>query len=268
MTIYFVRTRHHYHPYDDWYKLAELSGFETCYEDEIDYDDSSNTYIINHFAGRNLDANRPTKAQVILWQTEHITPERYEADYGIDCRKNWRFWHMDKWQATVLSQALGINCEYIPIGSHKDLGYVGIKGTYKYDVALLAYHSPRRQPIFHWIKGASNVAPDSAWGDERGEVLTRSRLMVHIHQQEDFPVIPGLRFALAAAHNLPVICESVNHEGIYQNVVMFKPIESLRDYLLFMLMHTNRENRMRYTDVLHELLCVRNTFKKVVEGAL
>ncbi len=260
MTVYFVKTRHHYHPYDDWYKLAELAGFETCYQDELDVEDASHTYIVNHFGAMGLNGNDLTaKAQIILWQTEHIIPSRY-ADYSPNLN---RFWHMDAWQASVLSEVLGITCEYIPIGGHYNLGNVGIKGAYKYDVALLAYHSPRRQPIFHWIKEAFNVAPDSAWGGERERVLYASRLMVHIHQQANFPVIPGIRMALAAAHGLPVLCESVNDMGIYKDAILFERHGAIIDTI-----KTRLDGMMGYGDRLQDLLCKEYSFKRVVEGAI
>ncbi len=183
MTIYFVRTHHHYVPYDDWYKLASLSGFETCMQDELDVENPDHTYIVNHFAACGLNGNDiAAKAQIILWQTEYIKPERYAKEYSSNIR---RFWHMDAWQAEVMKH------EYIPIGSHRDLGYIGIAGAYKYDIALLAYASGRRQWYFQRLEEAFNVTPN-CWGDERTRALRSSRLMIHIHQHKDMPAIPGL----------------------------------------------------------------------------
>ena len=72
----FVKTRHHYKPYDDYFRLAALSGFASCYEDEIQYD-SGNTYIVNHFAALGLNPRKTTQnAQIILWQTEHTAQNR------------------------------------------------------------------------------------------------------------------------------------------------------------------------------------------------
>lgn len=259
LTIYFVRTHHHYQPYDDWYKLATLSGFETCMENEIDIDDPSKTYIINHFAGRNLDGNRPTKAQIILWQTEYITLDRYEVDYGNDCRKHWRYWHMDAWQAEQL------NHEYIPIGSHRDLGYIGISGAYKYDIALLAYASGRRQWYFQRLMEKFNIAPN-CWGDERTRVLKASRLMVHIHQQDNMAAIPGIRMALAAAYGLPVLCEHPQHLGIYAGEILITSLNRMIGDAQLELKDSARLSD--YGHRLNHLLCDKYSFKKVVEGAI
>lgn len=233
-------------------------------ENEIDIDDASKTYIINHFAGRNLDANRPTKAQIILWQTEYITPERYEVDYGIDCRKHWRFWHMDAWQAEAM------NHEYIPIGSHRDLGYIGIAGAYQYDIALLAYASARRLPYFKRLEEILSVTPN-CWGDERIRALRASRLMVHIHQHEDMPAMPGIRMALAASYGLPVLCEGVTDPGIYKDAIIFYPaIEMLVNGVnQYIGAHKNGADYLtEWAHRLHTLLCDDYTFKKVVEGAV
>jgi hypothetical protein len=254
MTIYFVRTHHHYAQYDDWYNLATLSGFETCMENELDVENPDHTYITNHFAALGLNGNDITaKAQIILWQTEYITPENY-TKYSPNIK---RFWHMDAWQAATL------NHEYIPIGSHRDLGKVGISGAYKYDIALFAYASGRRAPHFQRMGELFDVTPN-CWGEQRDRALRASRLMVHIHQHPDMPAIPGIRMALAAAYGLPVLCESVNKPGIYSGHMLFAPLHSILGQAR---MELNEPQRLAdYAHRLNRLLCDEFTFKKVVEG--
>ncbi len=257
MTVYFVKTHHHYAPYDDWYHLAALSGFDTCMQDELDIENPDHTYIVNHFAACGLNGNDlPAKAQIILWQTEYIKPERYATEYGPNIR---RFWHMDAWQAEQL------NHEYIPIGSHRDLGYVGISGPYKYDIALLAYASSRRQWYFQRLIEKFNIAPN-CWGDERARVLKASRLMVHIHQHDNMAAIPGIRMALAAAYGLPVLCETPADMGIFNGSVYFGGLS-----VMPMNAQIELDDPARLSDYghrLNHLLCQQYSFKRVVEGAI
>jgi hypothetical protein len=258
MTTFFVRTRHTYASYVDWWKLIEVSGYATCYQDELDQQNPDHTYILTHFAALGINGNeQPAKAQLILWQTEYITPERY-VDYSPNIK---RFWHMDAWQADVMSH------EYIPIGGHPDLGYIRDKNIEpKYDIALLAYSSERRQPIFDAIKRTFTTMPENELGEARVRALWESRLMVHVHQRDPYYAISGIRMAIAAAHGLPLLCENVNNMGIYRFPIMWSDMKtSVGKFKHFL---SDQPMLDDYSARLQHLLHEEYSFQKVVEGAV
>lgn len=259
--IIFCKTRYQdigYVSYSDLWRLVELSGYKTIYVDELDpYSD--NTYIVTPLNSEWLNGwNNPT-AQIIHLEMEWRWDERatWKEPPGVK-----RVWHIDKWFADQFG------FEYVPIGSDERLNELGTQypSQKRYDVAVLSYQTHRRQLITAQLENLGlRLAPISGiWGRLRSDILLSSYAMVHTHQVDNAPGIASLRWAIAAAHHLPMISETVNNRGIFGYSCMVQAdYPHLAAFTLNML-----KDKMRlsdYGEALHSLLCVENTFRKVIE---
>lgn len=263
--VYFVKTKTHYDPYRDLFRLAELSGYPICYIDEMDIYDASKTYIFTPLNGETENGWRDATAQIILFDMEwRIGESSYEwaenllvIPPGVK-----RVWASDKWYASK------INAEYVPLGSHPDLVGDAVLNGDGYDAALLAYLSGRRQHIAGQLqdKHGLKLAPN-AWNPERDAMLKATTAMIHVHQHDKVPTIAPLRFALAAAYKLPLISERVYEADLFRDVVLFAEYEALPDYAAT-LIRRHGDMLRDYGAALHDRLCVSNSLRSFVEAAL
>lgn len=282
MTVYFVDMRHHYQSYEDWYTLAQLSGYPIVYTDEV-LIHSDNVYICNHFGAISLPGiPQETTAKIILWQLEWIKPEEFQQ-YD----RPHEIWVSDKWYCAYLTAGGVQNVRYVPLGSHERLfGYyvdsnrnnakrVRQSGFASYptthEIALMMYRQPnRRDGAIAQMRDREhiNIAPDG-WGSERHAILQAVRAMVHIHQHDAFPVVAPLRFALAAAYSLPMITEAVNDAGIFgQSHLLMSDYAFLPEFVASWLHDPCTQMLPDYGRALHGLLCRDYTFRRCVEAAL
>lgn len=254
-SIIFAKTRHHYQSYTDYWRLVELSGFDTCYVDEID-PDSDNTYIVTPDGDevRNAGWHNP-RAQIIHWDLEwRLQP--VEPIPGVR-----RYWHMDKFVADR------IGVQYAPMGGHVGLREDGEIHSKRYDVAFLGYMVPRRQAIADVLRmNGYTVSPSDGWGSARHAILTHSFAYLHIHQLEHIPGVPALRLVVAAAYKLPFLSEYIEQPGIFARLLG----ATVHSYPYFMDPDAIVVNDgiLETTQALHEFLCYEFTFRKSVEAAV
>lgn len=255
--VIFVKPRHDYGSYRDYWRLVELAGYGWCFEDEIDIYDKSKCYIFTWF-GVQSDFAPDAQARLICWNLEW-------ANNPI--LPNVEYWSPDAWYAAQN------NWHYVPVGSHRDLRdgfYPPVEELLKlFDVTLQMYRDPqRRAHLIHRMRDAGlQIAPDG-WGEIRHAYLMQSKCLVHIHQFHDNNSVSPLRFALAAAYHLPVISESLSDAGILKNSVIQSPYHDLPDTVLRYLKPERAGDLQRYADALHTRLVQQYTFKTVIEAAL
>lgn len=251
----FARTRHVYDSYSDLWKLVELSGFDTCYVDEIDASDPARCYIIPTINGEIGEGWQDAQARLIHANMEW---DAYPPIPGVH-----ETWHFDRWLAGE------IGARYVPLGSHPDLRMnADSTAPERYDMALLGYIIPRRQQMQHDLRQQGvSLSPSSAWGDMRHKVLSNSTVYGHIHQHDDKPGLPALRMVVAAAYAMPFVTESVVDAGMFSDVILQAPYNYyagfVRDWL--------RGERDMLADKgawLHDLLCCDFTFRESVEAVL
>lgn len=261
--ITFVKTRHQdigYDSYKDYFKLAELAGYPICYVDEIDAYDPTKTYIITPLNDEWLAGWPNAKAQIIHHELEWRWDERatWQEPPGVS-----RIWHIDKWFADQFG------FEYVPIGSDERLNELGTQYPVekRYDVAILSYQTNRRQAITAQLENCGlQLAPISGvWGRLRSNVLLSSHCMVHTHQIDNAPGIASLRWAVAAAHKVPMITETVKDRGIFTYSYM---AQADYNYLVGFTVHMLKDKAKLadYGDALHNLLCRDYTFSQMVES--
>ena len=226
MRIVFARTRYFYDSYIDFYNLVSLSGYSTCYIDEMNLEDSRITYItapMNGELGSWNDETRARKrAKVYLWDLERPSGSGGLQNYINDNNKLIEDGFLDNILVSDKRLAQDTRFRYIPLGSHPDLGHPGGLSEKRYDVVhLMSYTGRRSDPWFRDpgiirenIDGLT-VAPNG-WGAIKDASLQRSKLMVNIHQDSSMYLEP-LRFSLAMAYGLPIVTETCYDLSQYNN---------------------------------------------------
>jgi len=226
--ICFVQTRYQYDSYTDFRRLVEVSGFSSCFVDEVRLDESK-TYIVTPSNGEwrphiQNEQNRvplgSRRACLVWWNLERgwnpgeVGPS---AD-GLGDMLLWcdKVWISDRSWATALANIHGLDrIRNVPLGSNTLLGSPG--RTKKYDLIHLSYVTHRRSLVYNQMLVRRTIA-ENCWGDLRHERLQQSRALFGIHQDEK-PIIEPLRFALAASYGLPILTESVSDTWPYQDGV-------------------------------------------------
>lgn len=256
--IVFAKPRHEYASYRDLYALIDLSGFPTCFIDEIQ-PDSDNAYIITILNGELPEGGYPNaRARIVLYDLE------WHLD-GIPPLAGVEVWAADKWYAERLG------ARYVPMGSHPKLCPEQTPKQDIYDVAFIGYFAgvPRRQVIRDQLLQRSvKLSPPGAWGEERHTLLRNSASYLHIHQLANAPTVAPLRMVVAAAYGLPVISETVADAGIFRKHLLQSDYDSIAyNTVLWMAYEWEKELLPRGMS-LHQKLCVDFPFRKSVEAGL
>lgn len=259
-TITFVKTAWHYQNYDDFFRLAELSGYPIIPLSELNPADDSKTYILTPYNGDWQTGFPDARARIIHWDLEW----RHKADYphipGVA-----ETWASDAWYA------MQNGTRYVTLGSHPDLPLRPLpEPPYapEYDVAFMAYLNPRRALIASQLQALGLKIAPNGWGDARHETLIRARTMVHVHQWEQFKCIAPQRWAIAAAYKLPIISEECSAFDTAHPTFAIAPYNELAEA-------GHRVTQRGYEDTLHyfaerlyQHLCVDRPFRYNVEAAV
>lgn len=271
----FVRTRHSYDSYSDFWKLVELSGLATCYVEEIRLD-SEFTYIVTpingefrpHIKNEQERVGSDRRARVIWWCLE-----RPDAD-GIPPLKDV----IDEiapyidgaWASDRTVAGMDARLTHVVLGGHPGLcpdpAALGTLGA-EYDFAHMSYAWGRRENLYMVLAGRGLRMAPIAYGQARHEILLRTRLMLNA-QQYHLPVIAPLRFAIAAAYRLPVVSE--RPADPYPHVLGHDLVgASYEEMVPAVLSALIDEDRLRALGAaMHETLCERHTFRRGVEEGL
>ena len=207
--VYFVKTRHHYDSYTDFFRLAELSGFPIIYTDELDTS-KDGVYITAPLNGEwepHIDNQRdkPRRAYLIQWNIER--PSGSAGTGGEYMRRQWWLMHNRYFDEVWVSDATLAQesaLRFVVLGSDEGLGEPGDEK--KFNFCHMSYETGRRQTIYSSFP-SSSIAPN-CWPPERDNVLKQSRFALNVHQDRH-PYQEPLRLALFAAYGLPIISESI-----------------------------------------------------------
>lgn len=228
--------------------MVKLAGFPVIYQDELDVARDC-IYILT---GADAHVSYPIgKATVIYWLLEWYMD--YVQKQGIS-----RTWCSNR------TFAQKINAQYVPLGSHPDLGGQG-KADIHYDIAHMSYADVhRRATVLAAVSNAGVRIAPNGWDMDRDMILRQSRYLVHIHQHSDTPAPAPLRLALAAAYHMPVICENGWDMHPYQGAV----IESDYGHLVETIIANAKTDNDEIARRLHKRLCIDMNFRKVVLDAV
>lgn len=215
----FARTRYNYNSYSDLWMLVELSGFKTCFTDQMDLE-ADLVYITSPINGEqrpHIKHQRgilkgPQKAKIIFWNLER--PDSHKPEIGIEqsiydiyteiFQHVDAIWSSDRWMSGIFRDKRSIFCE---MGSHAGLSLTERPHNgFIYDLSHLSYMTYRRESFFGTLKLMGLKMAPKCWGAERDAVLHQSKAMLNVHQTEA-PICEPLRIAVAAAYRMPYITE-------------------------------------------------------------
>ena len=279
MNICFAHPRYVYDSYTDYRKLVELSGFQTCFIDEIDL--KANTlYIVSpingefrpHVAHRRSILTGPQNAKIVWLNLER--PDSGPGDLGkligsMVCNTTNEIlqWVDAIWVSDRYYASLDRRMTFVAMGSDdrlgRTLGHIGKA----YDWCHLSYTNDRRSAVYADICRRGMRQAPNGWGSDREHILRASRAMVYVHQTAA-PIGAPLRWALAAAYRVPLLCE---------NLADPYPLEPGRDLMMCEYQHVaqnvpgwivSEAVSIRMGEALYKTLCIDHSFKKsVLEGA-
>lgn len=259
--IIFVKTRYQdigYASYNDFWNMVKWADYPIIYVDQID-PQSDNTYIVTPLNDEWLNGWHNPRARIIHYELEWRWDWRASVNEPQGVKE---VWCADKWLAD------SIGARYVPMGGDERLNEVGnqFPASKVFDVSLLSYQTPRRQLVTQQLLDQHlALAPiQNLWGKKRSAILMQSKCMVHVHQNDNTPGIAPLRWALAAAHRLPLITESIHDAGIFQSRYMIQFAYALIAPLTKLIVKDDI-GLNDYAQALHNMLCSRYTFKTGIE---
>lgn len=255
--IVFCQTRWHYKTYEDYFALARLSGYPIIYVDELDPADDSKVYVVTPLNGEWNQGWENPRARII----HHDLEWRHQHDYphipGVV-----ETWASDAWYA------MQVGARYVTLGSHSDLPLHPLPEKPeppKWDVAFLAYMNPRRAMIAAQLQQMGITVAPNGWNEERHQILTHVRAMVHVHQWDEFKCIAPQRWAVAAAYKLPIFTEqtySAAHSmgGVYGYGEF---ASAVKNYLQTQSVYLAQDGQQLY-----DYLCIERPFRHGVDAAV
>lgn len=207
--ITFVRTRHVYDSYIDFFRLVDLSGFKTIYVDQLDVSQPG-VFIVAPMNGEwrpHIDnqKDRLRNAHLILWNLERPSGSAGCVGlYGQSNRELIYSRYVDEVWVSDRRLAQDIHLRFVVLGTDEGLGEPGKEK--KYQFCHMSNEIPRRVGIYKHFK--DEVIGPNCWPPQRDEVLQQSKFALNVHQ-DDHPFQEPLRFALFAAYGLPIVSETI-----------------------------------------------------------
>jgi len=267
----FVRTRTVYDSYADYWELVRLSGFDTCYVDEIRYD-ADRLYIVTpingevrpHIANERVRVGPANKrARLVTWGLER--PDSPTARVWTAEVDDLLGWFDEVWVSDKHLHSMDTRARFVPLGSHPGLGGAKVRPA-DFDVAFMGYMIPRRQTVADQLSALGYRLAPNGWGVDRRHTLQRTRLMLNVHQHNTpLPIAEPLRIALAAAFRMPLVSETLARPRPLQSGwdVLSVGYDRLAETAQLVLQREHLERELG--DRLYRKLCCEQTFREGVE---
>lgn len=284
--IIFVRSTHKYDSYTDFWRLVELSGFPTIYENELDIT-KDGVYIVAPMNGNFLEhmvgdiehwretgeakggqvalqpvSGMPRLAHIILWNLERPSGSGSTGQYAKEGFKWMSSRVADEVWVSDPALADETMLRYVVLGSDYGLGETSSQK--KYDLVHMSVAIPRRVQIYKNF-GDNQIGPN-CWPPERDEVLRSSKFALNVHQ-DNYPFCEPLRFALFAAYGLPIVSETLRSGYPYGGDILQLPYHDLVSGLKSCL----NDDYGRWSEMglkLRKKLCEDLQFGRVVRQAI
>lgn len=274
MKIVFVRTRHEYGSYRDYWSLVELAGFDTCYTEQMDLREK-HFYIVSPINGdfrphidhcrKNVPGSMPgeKRAKIAWWNLERPDTSGSEPLTGVvdDVLK-----YVDiAWTSDRYYETLDPRQQHVVMGSDARLCKNFERRSIAYDYTHQSYVWGRREETYIRLRHDGFREGPNAWFEERDAILKSSRVLVNIHQTPA-PIGEPIRFAMGAAYKIPLISETL--AGGYPLVAGVDYIEEPLERVGAAVRRSREmsaEELARLGENLFQRLCVEWTFGRGVE---
>lgn len=213
MRIVFAKTRHEYDSYRDLRSLVELSGFETCFVDEMDLTAEA-VYIATPINGEfrpHIDHRRSIlsgaqKAVIVWWNLER--PDTEGSPPITDVVSDVLQYADAVWVSDRHYQCMDTRMHHVVLGSHPGLMMRSEISPKQFEYTHQSYVWGRREKIYIPLRSAGMREGPNSWFEQRDEILRSSKLMLNVHQTPSLIGEP-IRFALTAAYKMPMISETL-----------------------------------------------------------
>lgn len=207
--ITFLRTRHNYDSYRDYWSLVELSGFATMFVDEF-RPSMDGVFIVSPMNGEwkpHIDNHRGrNNSYLIHWNLERPSGSSgYIGAYAKSAYDMIKDRYLDEVWVSDRKLAEESGLKYIPVGSHADFGKPKA-GPKRYMFCHMSAPVPRRTTL--WSNFDNGAIGPNSWFEERHAVLQDSYFGLNTHQ-DNHPFQEPLRLALFASYGLPILSESL-----------------------------------------------------------
>lgn len=271
---FFVYTDDKKQSYTDYYDLISLSGIPLLHINKINQ--SKNIYISDIYSLDFFPNISNPFYDLVLWFLERPSSylgisnliEKLKKDILEKGLK--QIWVSDICIYQLLKNELP--CVFVPIGSHWDL--VKKDNSIKqYDCAHMSYiEKGSRREILYSI-GCDFAPPNPyffgdilGWGDYRNNILQKTKFILNIHQDSNLFFEP-LRFAVAAAHGIPLITENCYDCYPYQDLVLEAPLSEFK-YLVEKTIKEDYNSFKELGEKTHNYICGQFSFDNNVKKAL
>lgn len=258
--VLFARTRHHYQPYDDVFRVAELSGYPTAYLDAVDWQ-TEQTVIATPHNGEWAGIPHDKRSRLIWWHLERAA----QADYspgGADVPPG-----VDEVWVSDAAFAARTGAKYVFLGGHRAFAGI-VQLNRQWDIVLLMAMFGRRTALNDDLRGfrLADVA-GGLWGNERHYRMRRTALLLTAHQDDLWYLEPP-RFMLAGCYGLPIITETIAAGGRYRHGEHYLEghLRALGQLSAALLRDPLRLALM--SRAIHDLVCHAHPFIQEVEAAL
>jgi hypothetical protein len=262
--IIFARTRYEYPSYQDFWRFVEISGFKTCFVDEIDVE-QEHTYIFTPMNGEvrphlQNQATRTRRAKIIWWNLERPHDETLPSSLETLEPLVDAIWVSDRYFAT-----LNPRFTFVRLAGHQHYGMR--TATRLVDVCHLSYLWGRRLEVIDRLRARGVTIAPEAWGvKQQNAVVASSHLMLSMHQYAAHPIIEPIRFAIAASYGIPIVSERFLDTEARDLVIMERSIETIAEPIMEWLKFPDR--LAEAGDKLHRKLCLETDFGWEVRKAV
>ena len=242
----------------------ELSGFETCYVDEVDIS-KPRVVITSPMNGEwephiNNQIGKPRNAHLIHWCLERPSGAGGVFNYGKSNRAKIYDRTLDDVWVSDRAMASETMLRFVICGSDYGLGEPSPQK--KYDFCHMSYETDRRRRVYNYFD-QNTIGPNKWPWEGRDEVLKHSRFALNIHQ-DSYPFQEPLRWALFAAYGLPMLTELVKDAyPWHEDVCIFHPYDGIQGRLREML----GNDYQRWWDMgqqARDRMCGEFNFRKMV----
>lgn len=269
MRIIFAKTSHEYDSYRDLRALVDLSGFETCLVGEMDLTADA-VYIVTpingefrpHIEHRRSILSGPQKAIIVWWNLER--PDADGAPPISDVVSDVLRYADAVWVSDGHYRSMDTRMHHVILGSHPGLKLSSDPIQVQYEYTHQSYVWGRREKIYVPLRRAGMREGPNAWHEQRDQILRSSRIMLNVHQTNALIGEP-IRFALTAAHRMPMISETLAQPWPLIPDIDFLnvPFGELVGSVISSTLKPSVLERLG--DNLHQRLCVEWTFRRGVE---
>lgn len=276
--ITFVKTRHYYESYTDFWQLVKLSNFPVIYVDELDVS-RDGIYITCPINGDPINPEndlgewrtqlrkqqgKPRNSHLILWDLERPLPRGGMSGYSRYARSLFADRSFDEIWTSDKQLASDAGLTFIILGSDERLAIPG-DSQKKHNFCHMSYQTDRRKRIYNLFP-QETIGPN-CWSPERDSVLRQSRFALNVHQ-DNHPYQEPLRFALFAAYSLPILSETIFDSYPWSDEFMVTVEYDDLGQRMNEMLGDNYSHWQQMGLKAKERMCVEFNFKRQVEEAV